>query len=264
MLPRMRHGVRRLRSGALTLGLAALVPLAIPAAASASVGPGFAPGYAPVFAEPGSFVIHTGPGPIVNQVHADSAVSQANVFRVRFQLGVAPGPVVDALNRSVALTSKCSNCNALAIGFQIVTTTDQDLVSLDATNVAIATNYECTGTCDAEADAYQLVVATDTPQAVPFLWLLNPAEMDELYQVQAQFDALPRSGLDLSQIQAAGEDLVNQAMTILEDATYSGPDQPSVPAFSPAVNGAGTNAALTQSDQPTVKLYHDVQSSSGG
>jgi len=260
MLPRMRYGVRRLRPGALTLALAALVPLAIPAAASASVGPYFAPG----LGESGSFVINTGPGPTVNQVHADSVVDQHNVFRVQFQLGVSESPVVDAVNRSVALTSKCSNCNALAIGFQIVTTTDQDLVSLDATNVAIATNYECTGTCDAEADAYQLVVATDTPQAVPFLWLLNPAEMDELYQVQAQFDALPRSGLDLSQIQAAGEDLVNQAMTILEDATYSGPDQPSVPAFSPAVNGAGTNAALTQSDQPTVKLYHDVQSSSGG
>jgi hypothetical protein len=254
MLPRMRHRVRRLRSGALTLILAAFVPLAVPAAASASVGPGFL--------EPGSFVIHTGPGPIVNQVHADSAVSQANVFRVRFQLGVSPGPVVDAVNRSVALTSKCSNCNAIAIGFQIVTTTEQDLVSLDATNVAIATDYECTGTCDAEADAYQLVVATDTPQAMPFAGLLNWLQLGALYNVQAQFDALPQSGLDLSQIQAECEDLVNQAVTILGDASY----QPSVPAFSPAVNGAGTNAALTQSDRPVLKLYHDFQSqpSSGG
>ena len=256
MLPRMRHGVRRLRSGALTLALAAFVPLAVPAAASASVGPGFALG----FLEPGSFVIHTGPGPIVNEVHADSVVSQANVFRVRFQLGVSSGPVVDAVNRSMALTSKCSNCNAIAIGFQIVTTTEQDLVSLDATNVAIATNYECTGTCDAEADAYQLVVATDTPQAVPFSGLLNWLQLGALYNVQAQFDALPYSGLDLSQIQAACENLVNQAVTILQDATYYGPNQPSGPTFSPAVNGAGTNAALTQSDQPVVKLYHDVQS----
>lgn len=258
MLPRMRHRVRRLRSGALTLTLAAFVPLAIPAAASASVGPGFALG----FPEPGSFVVHTGPGPIVNEVHADSAVSQANVFRVRFQLGVAAGPVVDALNRSLALTSKCSNCNAIAIGFQIVTTTEQDLVSLDATNVAIATDYECTGTCDAEADAYQLVVATDTPQAMPFAGLLNWLQLGALYNVQAQFDALPQSGLDLSQIQAECEDLVNQAVTILGDASY----QPSGPTFSPAVNGAGTNAALTQSDRPVLKLYHDFQSqpSSGG
>jgi hypothetical protein len=256
MLPRMRHLLRRLRSGALTLALAALVPLAIPAAASASVGPYFAPG----FAEPGSFVISTGPGPIVNQVHADSVVSQTNVFRVRFQLGVSLSPVVGAVNRSVALTSKCSNCNAIAIAFQIVTTTEQDLVSLDATNVAIATNYDCTGTCDAEAEAYQLVVATDTPQAMPFAGLLNPIEIGALYNVAAQFDALPYSGLDLSQIQAACEDLVNQAMTILQDASYSGPNQPSVPTLSPAVNGAGTNAALTQSDRPVLKLYHDFQS----
>jgi len=252
MLPRMRHGVRRLRSGALALALAAVVPLAIPAAASASVGPYFAPG----LAEPGSFVINTGRDPIVNQVHADSAVNQRNVFRVRFQLGVSLSPVLNAVNRSAALTSECSNCNALAIAFQIVTTTQQGLVSLDATNVASATNYECTGSCDAEAEAYQLVVATDTPAPLSFSLLLNPVEMVELYQVGAQFDALPQSGLDLSQIQAACEDLVNQAMTILEDASY----QPSVPTFSPAVHGAGTNAALTQGDQPLVRLYHDAQS----
>jgi len=260
MLPRMRYEVRRLRPGALALALAALVPLAIPAAASASVGPYFSPG----LGESGTFVVNTGPGPTVNQVQADSVVNQHNVVRARYQLGVSESPVVAAVNRSVALTSKCSNCNALALGFQIVTTTDQDLASIDATNVAIATNYECTGTCDAKADAYQLVVATDTPQAVPILWLLNPAQMDELYQMAAQFDALPQSGLDMSQIQAAAEDLVDQAMTILENAVYAGPNQPSVPAFSPAVNGAGTNAALTQGDQPTVKLYHDSQSSSGG
>ena len=128
--------------------------------------------------------------------------------------------------------------------------------------MAIATNYECTGTCDAEADAYQLVVATDTPQAMPFAGLLNWLQLGALYNVQAQFDALPYSGLDLSQIQAECEDLVNQAVTILQDASY----QPSAPTFSPAVNGAGTNAALTQSDRPVVKLYHDFQSqpSSGG
>ncbi|MGH3219835.1 MAG: hypothetical protein ACRDPY_14200 [Streptosporangiaceae bacterium] len=255
----MTDRVRRLRSGALTLALAAFVPLAVPAAASASVGPGFALG----FPEPGSFVIHTGPGPIVNQVNADSAVSQANVFKVRFQLGVSPGPVVDAVNRSVALTSECSNCNATAIAFQIVTTTEQDLTSLAAINVASATNYECTGTCDAEADAYQLVVATDTPQALPFSGLLNWLQLGALYNVQAQFDALPQSGLDLAQIQAKCEDLVNQAVAILQLATY----QPSGPTFSPAVQpGAGTNVALTQSDRPVLKLYHDFQfqPSSGG
>lgn len=252
MLPRTRYGVRRLRPGALALALAALVPLAIPAAASASTGPEIYPG----FAEPGSFVINPW-GPIVNQVHADSVVDQKNVFRVRFQLGVSLSPALDAVNRSVALTSNCSNCNAIALAFQIVTTTEQGLVSLDATNVAIATNNQCTGTCDAEAEAYQLVVATDTSQAIPFSWLLDPQQIAALYHVQAQFDALPQSGLDLSQIQATCEDLVNQAMTILQDATYN---QPSVPTFSPAVNGTGTNnAVLTQDDRPVLKLYHDVQ-----
>jgi hypothetical protein len=255
MLPRMRHGVRRLRSGALTLALAAFVPLAIPAAASANVGPGFAPS----FAEPANQVIYTGPGPIVNQANAASALDLDDVFKVKTQLAVSLSPVVNAFNHSVALTSECSNCYAISIAFQIVTTTEQDLVSLDAINVASATNYQCTGICDADAEAYQLVVATDTPQAMPFAALLSPVQIFELYQVQTMFNDLPRDGLSPSQIGTTSTYLVNQAMNILLNATY----QASAPMYSPAVHGAETNAALTQSDRPVVKLYHDVQSSPG-
>ena len=265
MLPRMRYGVRRLRSGALALALAAFVPLAIPAAASASPTPAEFDNASPGppgfnFAGPGNFVISPIWGAVVNQVHADSVVNHKTVFRVKFQLGVGINPYVDAVNQAVALTSGCRDCNAIALAFQIVTTTEADLLSVDATNVAKATNDDCTDTCDSEAEAYQLVVATDTPQALPFSGLLNWLQLGALYNIQAQFDALPQSGLDLSQIQAQCEDLVNQAMTILQDASY-GPNQPSgnTPMFSPAVDGAGTNTQLTQSDRPVVTLYRDLQ-----
>jgi hypothetical protein len=251
MLPNARRRARR--SGVLTLTLAAFVPLAIPVTASASTIPGYPP--------PGAFVSYPVGNEFLNQVNADSVTNQKTVFKVKFGLGEGVSPIVNAVNRAVALTSRCDNCNAIAIGFQVVTTTDRDLLSIHATNVAVATNYDCVVTCDAEADAYQVVVATDTPQAMPFGQLLDPSRLSALYKLRAEFMALPNSGLSLPQIQAKCQDLANQAMTILEDARYAGPDVPAVtaPAMSPAVPGAGTDTELTGSDRPVVDLYHDFQ-----
>ena len=251
MLPKTRRRARR--SGVLTLTLAAFVPLAIPVTASASAIPGYP--------APGAFVSYPVGNEFLNQVNADSVTNQKTVFKVKFGLGEGVSPVVNAVNRAVALTSRCENCDAIAIGFQVVTTTAQDLLSIHATNVAIATNDNCTGTCDAEADAYQVVVATDTPQAMPFGQLLNSSQLNSLDNLRAEFMALPDSGLSLPEIQAECQDLANQAMTILEDATYAGPgDSPvTAPTISPAVHGAGTDTELTGSDRPVVDLYHDFQ-----
>ena len=251
MLPKARRRARR--SGVLTLTLAAFVPLAIPVTASASTIPGYP--------SPGAFVSYPVGNEFLNQVNADSVTNQKTVFKVKFGLGEGVSPIVNAVNRAVALTSRCENCNAIAIGFQVVTTTAQDLLSIHATNVAIATNDDCDVTCDAEADAYQVVVATDTPQAMPFGQLLKSSQLSALYNLRAQFMALPNSGLSLSEIQAKCQDLANQAMTLLEDASYAGPSDSAVtaPTISPTVHGAGTDTELTGSDRPVVDLYHDFQ-----
>ncbi len=144
---------------------------------------------------------------------------------MKFGLGVGAGPFVTAVNRAVALTSRCANCTAIAIGFQVVTTTYHDLVDLRAINVAKATNNDCTATCDAVADAYQVVVATDTAQPQTFGQMLSQSQLNALYQIRSEFLALQNSGLSLSDIQAQCQDLASQAVTILQDASDGGPEQ---------------------------------------
>ena len=259
MLPKTRHGVRRLRSGALTLAVAAFVPLAIPATASASVIPGHTGTTG--FTGPGSYFISPLGYGLVNEANAFSFVNQKTVFNMKFGLGVGVSPYVNAVNRAVARTSRCENCNAVAIAFQVVTTTEQDLVSINAENVATATNYSCVLTCDAEANAYQVVVATDTPQPMPFGQLLSSPRMSALDNLRTEFYALQNSGLSLAQIQAKCQDLVNQAVTILQNASYAGPSGPSSsdpppirPTVSAALQGGGTDTEL-----PVVDVYHTFQ-----
>jgi hypothetical protein len=259
MLPKTRHRARRLRSGVLTLTLAAFVPLAVPVTASASTIPGYPP--------PGAFVSYPLGNEFLNQVNANSETNQKTVFKVKFGLGEGASPIVTAVNRAVAVTSRCANCTAIAIGFQVVTTTDQDLVDLRAINVAKATNNDCTATCNAVADAYQVVVATDTPQPMSFGQLLSPQQRNALYQLRSEFLALPNSGLSLPQIEAQCGVLAGQAMDILEDANSGGPSSgapvdttPTLPTFSRGVHGVGADTELTGSGQPVVNLYHDLQS----
>jgi hypothetical protein len=254
MLPKKRHRARLLRCGALALMTAAFVPLAInSASADTYPGPvGFLAGL------PGSYA--------VNQVSSTEVTNTKTVFNVKWNLGELQGPVITAINRATALTTRCANCTAIAIGFQVVSVTEQDLVDLRATNVATATNKSCSATCNAVADAYQVVVATDTAQPLSLGDLLSKRQTSDLDNLRAQFLALPTSGLSLTQIQAKCQDLANQAVTILEAADSAGPgsDAPvytalTVPSFSPAVHAVGGAIAPGSSDKPVVKLYRDIQ-----
>jgi hypothetical protein len=258
MLPKTRRRARRLRSGVLTLTLAAFAPLAIPATASASTIPGYPP--------PGAFLGSPLGNEFLNQVNANSYRDQKTVFKMKFGLGVGAGPFVTAVNRAVALTSRCANCTAIAIGFQVVTTTDQDLVDLRAINVAKATNNDCTATCEAVADAYQVVVATDTPRPLTFGQMLSQSQLNALYQIRSEFLALQNSGLSLSDIEAKCQDLASQAVSILQDASDGGPTSggPSYTTFTrptatPAVHGTDAGTEPSGNGRPVVDLYHDFQ-----
>jgi hypothetical protein len=286
MLPKTRHMGRLLRAGALTLALTAFIPLAIPLTASAStISPAFQPPW-------GNYLSYPVGGEFFNNVNADALADQKTVFKVNFQFGQGVTPNINAVNRATALTGRCANCNAIAIGFQVVTATEQDINTIRAVNVASATNYQCTGTCSANANAYQVVVATDTPQPMTFGNLLNSSEMTGLLRIRSEVEALPNSGLPLAQIQTECQNLANDAVTLLENATYTGPSDPPYggpsdpvysgytrPTFSPAVHGAatedgpvspdpsstgpsgtGTSSTGTSStDQPLVTLYQDTQ-----
>ena len=246
MLPKARHRARLLRCGALALMTAAFVPVAINSA-SASTIPG-----------PVSFFGGLPGGYAVNWVSATEATDAKTVFNVRWELAEPIGPDVTAINHATALTTRCANCTAIAIGFQVISTTDRDLNTLRADDLAVATNKDCTGTCTSVADTYQVVAATDSAQPLRFSQLLSKQQLSELNNLQTQFQALPKSGLSLTQIQATCEDLANQAMGILQEGDAAGPntDAPvytslSLPAISPAVSA--------MDDPPLVKLYKDIQ-----
>jgi hypothetical protein len=132
--------------------------------------------------------------------------------------------------------------------------------------VATASNKDCSATCSAVADAYQVVVATDTAQPLSIGDLLSKQQTSDLDNLRAQFLALPNSGLSPTQIQAECQDLANQAVTILETSGSASPgaDAPvytalTAPSFSPAVHAVGAGVAPGSSDQPVVKLYRDIQ-----
>jgi hypothetical protein len=259
--------MRRLRSGVLAVTMAAFVPLAVPVTASASTFDGYTP--------PGDHVIYTVGTQFVNQVYAGSFMDGGTVFREKFQLGVGTGSTINAVNRAVAVASRCDGCSAVALGFQIVTTTVQDLQTIHAVNVADAKNIYCVDTCAAFADVFQVVVATDTPQPLTYGQLLSEAQLNGLIFIRTEFLALERSGLPLPVISAQCQHLVAQAVTILQDARVGGPGTgwPSYaaftrpanstaatqPAFSPAVPAASAGSGPSGSGRPVVNLYHDMQ-----
>jgi hypothetical protein len=251
MLSRTRHGAWLARSGVLALTLAALVPFAAPVAASASPNPGFP-----------SASSGLGGFEFTNQVKAFNSTDQHTVFNVKFNAQVSLSSVLTATNHAEAQTSNCSDCNAIAIGLQVVTTTALGFTDLHAHDVAVATDTGCVSKCNAVADAYQIVVATDTPQAISFSGLLTIPQQIALAHVRSEFNNLPKSGLTLAQIQSKCEDLANQVVSIMEDATYGTSYTAfTVPTFSPAVHGAAPTATQPQTsgEQPVVKLYKDIQ-----
>jgi hypothetical protein len=226
------------RLGALAiLTLAAFIPPAIPATASAST-------------DPHSFLhgqYNSRPGNVfINDVKAVARRRGHPVFHVKFQFRMGATGVVSAVNRATALT-KCTGCSAAAIGFQVVTTTERDLAALHVLNVATADTTACAPDCNAVADAYQVVVATDTPDPMSFGWFLSPRQMSGLAEIRAEFLALPSSGLTISQVQGRCEDLVDKVTAILQSGSGGTPDYTSV--ARPFWPRGG----------PVVKVYRDIR-----
>jgi hypothetical protein len=247
-LLKIGHGAGRARRSLLTLAVAAFVPLAIPASASAIT-----------FAPSGPVAGYAQEGVFVNQVDAVAQTSQP-VFKVKFQLAGGITPTSTAVNRADARTT-CPGCNATAIAFQVVTTTDQDLSLVRALDVATATNTVCAPHCNAVADAYQVVVATDTPSPLAFGTILSPVQLFSLIDIQSEFLSLAHSGRTMSQIQSECQDLAGQVVALFEDGSSGAPSYGAFtrPSFSPGDYGSSTAVEPTPSSQPIVKLYRDIQ-----
>jgi hypothetical protein len=250
MLLKTINGARRWRPGAVALALAAFIPSAIPATASAGTVP------------PSPFGQYTSSPPgnvFVNNVKAVAQTSGHPVFKVKFQFRVGAPGTIRAVNRAQALT-QCNGCDAMAIGFQVVTTTSHDLAALHLLNVGTADSSACAPDCNAVADAYQVVVATDTQYPLTLGWFVNRRQMSDLSRIQSEFLALPRSGLSISQVQNKCEDLVDQVSAILESSSYRMADNASFTRpSSSARHGVDAAGGPTPRREPIVKVYRDIR-----
>lgn len=248
MLLKTINGARRWRPAALALTLAAFIPLAFPATASAGTAPSYFP-----------YVWYNGgppPADFINDVKAVARTSGHPVFKVKFQFRVGDSPAISAVNLAKA-RAKCAGCSAVAIGFQVVTTTEHDLAALHVRDVATADTTACAPDCNAVADAYQVVVATDTPSPLNLGWFLNPCQLSRLSRIRSEFLALPRSGLTMSQVQSKCRHLVDQVAALLLSGSDRRPDYSrSTRYLSPA--GHGVEAAPRSG--PIVRVYRDIRS----
>ena len=238
MLLKTINGARRRRLGMLAaLTLAAFIPPTIPATASAST-------------DPHSFLngqYNSPPGNVfINDVEAVARTSGHPVFNVKFQFRMGDTGIVNAVNRAKA-QAKCPGCSAVAIGFQVVTTTEHDFAAFHLLNAATADTTACAPDCNAVADAYQVVVATDTPRPLGLGWFLTPRQWSDLARIRSEFLALPRSGLTISQVQGKCQDLVDTVAAILRSGSGGTPDYTSFTRrFSPRSG-------------PVVRVYRDIR-----
>jgi len=244
MLHKMRHGAFRLRYG--VVALAIFAPLAVPGAASAGVST--------------SPLASPQPATYVNLAKATSLRDFYHDPVLKFQVDQGSPTVLTANNQAVALTADCHNCGTLAIAFQVVFVSDQNLTAINAYNNANATSYGCVK-CTNMAEAYQIIVATDQQSR------LTLQQRVGLGVVQARFDNLLQPNFDPNQIQSDSDALANQAVSIVSNPDYGLPGQGAsaggplvrTAVFSPAITGSALPAGLTESTQPIVELHIDVK-----
>jgi hypothetical protein len=245
MLSKVRSGSLRLRFGIVALTIP--ITLSIPVTASAAV--------------PGAVSARTH----VTYVNAAKATSKRNWqtdYSVKFRVWQSSASIINADDSAVALASKCHDCGAVAIAFQVVFARAQSLTTLNQDSTADAIGNACVR-CSTLAEAYQLVDVSTSQQ-----WLTS-RQLAGLDRVGFQLEALQQSRLSTDQIQNKVAELVNQAVTILTGGAGSTPGGAGstlvgagstpvgpTPLLSPAINASSLPAQLTQlSQQPAIQLY---------
>jgi hypothetical protein len=219
-------------------------------------------------------------GGYVNDAQAFSSSNRHTDSSVKYQLDQTSSSNVTATNSAIATTSRCSDCGAIAIAFQVVISTGKNPDNINAKNTGNATSRNCTR-CSTLAAAYQ-IIAGDYPSR------LTRQQQQELSQIQNQLERLQHSRASVSQIESEADQLANQAVALLQSgatsnntpSTSNGRDTRNthntantqnlqnalvaaaplssglVPAITPA---ASTNDSATSTSQPQVVLHEQVQ-----
>jgi hypothetical protein len=131
----------------------------------------------------------------------------AYVFRFSMSARPLPGSTVSPGNAAVAAAS-CTDCETVAISFQVVFATSEAIQTFTPTNLALADNTLC-DSCLTIANAYQAVVGTGGPIHLTALGHQTLAE------VRQEVDALRNSPPSLDEVEAVVADAIAKLQWII-------------------------------------------------
>jgi hypothetical protein len=187
----------------------------------------------------------------VNLAKAFSLRNNRTDYSVRFQLRQSPASVINADNSALALTSRCHDCGAIAIAFQVIFAPEKSLTTLNLNSVAKATSTFCVR-CSTLAESYQIVDISNTQQR------LTDRQRDGLEYVGRELEALRSSHLSTGQIQSKVGELASQTIALLQNGTGAAPAS-EAPLASPAINGPALPAQSAGISQPGIEVFVKVQ-----
>jgi len=179
------------------------------------------------------------------QVRASSSTDFYTDFNVKFQLEQSSANTINAFNEADAQTSKCHDCGAYAVSFQVLIATKQDLNGINETDNAYATSIHC-DQCNTLAGAYQIVYAGNP---------LSQGQEQGLARIKTEVEDLSQT--PLSEVQTRANYLANQAVTLL--ATGAAAMPPVTPIFVPTGVSSQIASEAVQDNQPVVRLFVKVQ-----
>jgi putative peptide zinc metalloprotease protein len=136
---------------------------------------------------------------------AINTTSNSTLISIVFDIERILGRTVDTSNAAIAVSS-CTSCNTLAIAFQIVLATQTPNVVVPQ-NLALAMNINCS-TCKTFAAAFQYVYAGGPLQ-------LTKRGLQMILDIRRQVLALQTSGLPVEEIMARAEALNRQLVLVL-------------------------------------------------
>ena len=185
-----------------------------------------------------------------NEVQAGSQTNGYTDYNVKYQFEQTNSADVNATNNVDASATYCHDCGAIAVGFQVVAISKQNLSTIVAHNSSEAVSYSCTR-CNVLAGAYQIIVATNTPENLSLPQTLGLASIEQ------KLGTIQRDGLTASRAQQVADGLADEAVAILRGGSNgSNRNSPYSPA---ANNSADLPGHMTQTNGPVVDLFENCK-----
>jgi hypothetical protein len=178
-----------------------------------------------------------------NAAQASSQTNGYTAFNAMFDLEQSSAANVSGDNSAVATTSQCHDCEAVAVGFQVLVVSK--LANLSMSNTADATSAYC-ARCTTLAASYQIVYATNSPQ-------LSLYQQLALADIRTELERMQIDGLSVNRMETLTAEFADEAVAVLQGG--HGTRHASNTTYSPNMPGFGLPAALTENNGPVTHLY---------